>query len=118
MIKLRPHHLLCVHKWRGFGYDENFSTNFQEISDRLGSGEQVQIVRGRDDICEKCPRAEGDPDCRAADAIDARVSDRLGLDVGSSRPPADILPAASALTVSADLTQICRSCPWLGLCAD
>lgn len=56
-IELRPHHLMCVHGFRGKGYSPEYVANFWKIFDRLKSddSEFVEVIQGPDDICRPCP---------------------------------------------------------------
>lgn len=54
MIYLRPHHILCIQQFKGYGYDDEFVKNMFNILDRINK-EQIIIKRDFDNICEKCP---------------------------------------------------------------
>lgn len=54
-IKLRGHHLICLHFFKGEGYNPEFVANLGEILKRVGSGEEIKIYSGADDVCKKCP---------------------------------------------------------------
>jgi hypothetical protein len=51
VIRLRPHHLLCILTYAGKGYSPAFVTNYDVIAARIGAGETVSIVFAPDDIC-------------------------------------------------------------------
>ena len=52
MIKLRPHHLLCILTYVGKGYSKPFTENFDAICERINQGERnVEIIKGPDDVC-------------------------------------------------------------------
>lgn len=57
MIRLRPHHILCIENFKGEGYDNRFIKNMYSIIYDLKSkdNEKIKIVFGKDSICEKCP---------------------------------------------------------------
>ncbi|KZX16693.1 DUF1284 domain-containing protein [Methanobrevibacter curvatus] len=53
-IQLRAHHLLCLQGYQGYGYDENFKKNMENIlknSDNL----DVFLTYDIDEICNYCP---------------------------------------------------------------
>jgi hypothetical protein len=54
-IKLRGHHLICLHFFTGEGYDPEFIENLREILVRVHSGEKIEICSGADDVCTLCP---------------------------------------------------------------
>ncbi len=51
MIRLRPHHLLCMLTYAGRGYTPRFTSGMDDLIARLGAGEEIVIVTGPDDIC-------------------------------------------------------------------
>jgi len=54
-IKLRGHHLICLHFFTGEGYDPEFIKNLEEILARVQSGEAIEVCSGADDVCIFCP---------------------------------------------------------------
>ena len=54
-IKLRGHHLICLHFFHGEGYNPEFVTNLREIIQRALAGEKIAVKPGPDDVCEMCP---------------------------------------------------------------
>jgi biotin-[acetyl-CoA-carboxylase] ligase BirA-like protein len=57
-IKLRPHHLLCIQNFRGFGYSDGFTQNMAELAAwlRCEPDTAVDVVSAADVICAKCPK--------------------------------------------------------------
>ena len=55
MIKLRPHHILCIAHYEGNSYSEAFNLKMQEIIKRLETGEGFTLVFEADDLCSSCP---------------------------------------------------------------
>jgi len=58
MVKLRGHHLICLHFYRGEGYDKGFVENLEAVL-REAAREGVTVVGGGDDICVACPSYSG-----------------------------------------------------------
>ncbi len=54
-IRLRGHHLICLHFFSGEGYDSEFIANLRSIFKKIGSGEEIVICTDADDVCRKCP---------------------------------------------------------------
>jgi hypothetical protein len=54
-IKLRGHHLICLHFFTGEGYNPEFIGNLKEILRRVQAGENVEVCSGADDVCTLCP---------------------------------------------------------------
>ena len=54
-IKLRGHHLICLHFFSGEGYSSEFVVNLRGILERAEAGEEIDVYSGADDICRRCP---------------------------------------------------------------
>lgn len=95
--KLRGHHLICLHFFKGEGYSEHFIENTYNVL----KNPKMQVVDGADDICAKCPHLENgkcisneysDEDIRAQDREALRL---LRLEPGAIvewEKVADMLP--------------------------
>jgi hypothetical protein len=59
-IRLRGHHLICLHFFSGEGYNSEFVENLRKILGKAESGEEIEICSGADDICRKCPYLKGE----------------------------------------------------------
>ncbi len=55
MIKIRPHHLLCLQSFEGMGYNEEFINNMKKQISLIGECSQIELVSNLDDICKCCP---------------------------------------------------------------
>ena len=49
--KLRGHHLICLNFFRGEGYSEEFIRNIYSVIEKVS----IEIVKGPDDVCARCP---------------------------------------------------------------
>jgi len=54
MIRLRGHHLICLHFFNGEGYDDTFIENLRQVMGRTET-EDIEVCETADAICEKCP---------------------------------------------------------------
>ncbi len=54
MVKLRGHHLICLHFFKGKGYSKDFVENMFRVMEEAEKSE-VEIVDGIDDVCAACP---------------------------------------------------------------
>ena len=55
-LVLRGHHLLCLQGFQGYGYDEDFVKNMDEINQaRKLDDTTISITNEADDICKACP---------------------------------------------------------------
>jgi hypothetical protein len=121
-VALRAHHLLCLHGFRGMGYDEHFVENMTLICRRVKSQANLEILvtDEADDICASCPRrretgCERDlPGAKgSARDLDHRVMKRLGIDSGQAFSRDEILSLVLEKISPDDLIVICEGCEWL-----
>jgi hypothetical protein len=54
MPRLRGHHLVCLHFFRGEGYTEEFVENLKGVVRSAQNG-KIEVHCGADDICVRCP---------------------------------------------------------------
>ena len=80
IVRLRPHHLLCILTFAGEGYSPSFVANFAAIAARIGAGETIELVAGPDDICAPLEGTD-DTHCHGA-SVTGRDDER-----GASSPP-------------------------------
>ena len=54
-MNLRPHHLLCIQNFTGYGYNADFTENMKLTVSELRENPDTKIafVRGCDDLCVK-----------------------------------------------------------------
>ncbi len=60
VIKLRGHHLVCLHFFKGEGYNPEYIENLREILRRAEAGEEIEVSSGVDDVCRMCPNLKGE----------------------------------------------------------
>ncbi|MBQ8922600.1 MAG: DUF1284 domain-containing protein [Oscillospiraceae bacterium] len=118
---LRPHHLLCIQKFTGHGYDAGFTAHMTAVSEMLRGQPDSRIVlkQGADALCARCPHLR-DGECDAADktdALDRNVLDALSLqygDAGTWRAFAG--DAYTKILQTHAFHKICSCCQWYDLC--
>lgn len=124
MVRLRPHHLLCMLTFVGEGYNPAFVANYRRIAARLSAGEPIEIVSGPDDICAPLLRDE-DVHCRGASVAgrDAAALADLGKLLGRELKAGSVIASDPALlrrlrqAFSAGVARrACAGCEWSGLC--
>ncbi|MCD7060470.1 DUF1284 domain-containing protein [Pelagibacterium xiamenense] len=83
-IRLRPHHLLCILTYVGKGYSPAFTANYDRIAERIGGGEDIEIVTGPDDICTPL-MDEPEPHCLRESVVerDANAAREIGTLLGT-----------------------------------
>ncbi len=74
MIRLRGHHLVCLHFFSGEGFAPEFIGNLREIIQRAEAGEEVSACTGPDDICNRCAFLKADR-CRYTTDADDEISE-------------------------------------------
>jgi len=110
----------------GKGYSAAFTENFDRICERLGRGEEIELVDGPDDICAPL-LLERDPHCHEAsvverDRLSAEAAARLlGREIAQGSRLAldgDILAELRASFRVGQNRAACQSCEWHDLCTD
>ncbi|MCQ1834061.1 DUF1284 domain-containing protein [Neorhizobium galegae] len=124
MVRLRPHHLLCVLTFVGEGYSPAFVANYRRLAGRLSAGEPIEIVSGPDDICAPLLSDE-DAHCFGASVAgrDAAaltdIARLLGreLETGSVIASDPVLFDKLRRAFSSGVTRrACTGCEWSSLC--
>ncbi len=81
--KLRGHHLICLNFFRGEGYSEGFIKNIYSVIQK----EKVEIVKGADDVCIRCPYLKNNK-CSSNEYTDEKImlQDKEALKLLEFRP--------------------------------
>ena len=138
MINIRPHHLLCIQNYIGYGYSEEFTAHMDEICEELKGDPKIVIHKGCDDVCTACPNnsinqhnSNGAEDPKSADGtegactsldkvdrMDGMVLDISGLGYG------DVISWNEATALVRErifgagrFNEICRDCQWFETCS-
>ena len=120
-IKLRGHHLICLHFFKGEGYNPEFVKNLREILKRVEAGEELEVCSGADDVCKTCPYLKGklclyDKDAeaeiramdkRAMGLLRLKIMDRVNWQEIRERIP-------EAFHVWSE--EYCKECEWRRVC--
>ncbi len=121
IIRLRGHHLVCLHFFKGEGYNPEYIENLKQIVEKVESGAGIEIASGADDVCNKCPSlierkcsysADAEADIKHMDTTALRLfgfKDRdevLWFDTKRKLP--DVFPEWSRA--------FCRCCGWRQVC--
>ena len=125
IVRLRPHHLLCILTYAGDGYSPAFIANYNRLTDRIAGGADVGIVEGPDDLCAPI-LGEANAHCRGAsvagrDRLAARdVGALLAVPIEPGRKlalDARTLQQLRAAFTSGRLRAACEGCQWSDLCS-
>jgi len=121
VVRLRGHHLVCLHFFLGEGYKPEFVLNLKEILKRAEAGEDIEILAGADDVCRECPYLE-DTICiydkNADDEIkemDNTAIELLGLRNKGHVIWTDIKKKISGIFERWAI-RYCESCDWRSVC--
>ncbi len=122
MIKLRPHHLICILFFKGKGYSKEFTQNMESIIKHIKNNSKIKIVIGSDDICNKCPNKIGNY-CK--DNIKVTDFDKKTLSLCEinnienefiySNLKSEIL---NKIIFPGKRVEICNNCQWNNFCND
>lgn len=120
-MNLRPHHLLCIQKFTGHGYDAEFTEHMKDIVSKLTDCPEtpVTIVHGCDDLCEMCPKKRNGL-CISLEKVflmDRMVLSTCGFSDGDRVSWTKLSGIAREQIFRTDLfTDICACCQWFELC--
>ena len=112
-MQIRPHHLLCMARFVGKGYSEEFVLNMKSVISALNSGEKFELTNGSDDICKACPFNLSGV-CKDEEKVvryDSAAKAALALDYKEKYSYKDLC------ITDADIKEICSDCEWAELCA-
>jgi hypothetical protein len=122
VIRLRPHHLMCILTYVGRGYTPSFVRNLDRVIERIRSGAEILLVDEPDDIC-----AAFDSDERHCERPSVTERDRAAVQAlaGSFGERLDAgAPFSLSATTLGEMRgeylrtreQTCGGCEWYELC--
>lgn len=123
IIRLRPHHALCMRHYVGKGYSEDFTDNMSAIHARLNSGkrEMVQVIMHRDSLCMPCPH-QVDAACEHeqwVQQLDRTIAQLCSLKSGQWLPWRDLCAIMDDhIFNTGKWHELCADCPWHSLCEE
>lgn len=121
MIRLRGHHLVCLHFFKGEGYSREFIENLSDVLSKVEKDEEIEVVEGADDVCRACPSLQAGKCASKPDAeqevrkLDRMAMDRLGIEVGGKVLWRDVKTVIYA-TTNEWFAAYCRGCEWERVC--
>ncbi|MCL2555804.1 MAG: DUF1284 domain-containing protein [Firmicutes bacterium] len=115
IIKLRPHHLLCLQGFSGKGYSTKFIENMAFIKQALSEQEaMIDLKFSSDDICAKCPHLISKDLCQIADTVktkDNKVIKYFDL-TQKLYNFNDLITQIKQKITPSILADICSDCAW------
>jgi hypothetical protein len=117
VIRLRPHHLLCLIAFQGEGYSPGFVEKTGGLRRALLTDDMVvELVRGPDDLCDGCPEMSRECVSLAPDSgvekLDRAAADLLGASPGRHRAAELLRLLKNAFTAERGY-EVCGGCSWL-----
>ncbi len=119
-MNLRPHHALCIQKFTGHGYNEDFTSHMTALVGLLSRepDTEITLVHGCDELCVRCPyNLEGR--CSSYDKVenmDRLTLELTGLNDIHSLSWDTLAKQASRILLSRDFFAVCGDCQWFDLC--
>ena len=120
-MNLRAHHILCIQKFTGHGYNETFTFYMQKVVDKLKANplNTICIKKGCDDLCERCPNNIGNK-CSTLDKVslmDDKVIEICNLNYDKNYIWNDIKNNLKETILKTDkFNDVCKDCEWFNLC--
>ncbi|MCH5197317.1 MAG: DUF1284 domain-containing protein [Oscillospiraceae bacterium] len=120
-MNLRPHHLLCIQKFTGHGYDEAFTEHMTDIVSKLKDEPitKITVTKGCDELCKVCPNNINNS-CTSLQKVDFMDSSVLGIceiAYGENVSWEYLANKARKRIFETDeFNNICSSCEWFELC--
>ncbi|MFV2040389.1 MAG: DUF1284 domain-containing protein [Candidatus Hydrothermarchaeales archaeon] len=119
MVRLRAHHLICLHFYRGAGYNPVFVENLTRV---LKEAEEsgVMLVDGGDDVCRACPsfsenictnQPGGEAKIQMLDTLASRLLKPKNPDLSWSEIKEQI-----PTVIGEWKKQACENCEWKVVC--
>ena len=120
-MKLRPHHILCIQKFTGHGYDEEFTRHMTAVVASLAQNPdiEIEVARECDELCGHCPNNSGGV-CTSLEKVaemDSGVLNICGLYYGNSASWVELMQTArKRIFETEEFNNICSHCQWFKLC--
>ena len=120
-MKLRPHHLLCIQKFTGHGYNADITAHMKSIVSELTENPKAEITvtQGCDELCKMCPNNINGV-CNSLEKValmDSDVLDICNLNYGENVLWTKASEKSRELIFETEkFYNICACCQWFELC--
>lgn len=122
-IRIRAHHILCMHGFQGLGYNKEFTANMAQIIEEIRKNPSsfIEIIVGVDSICENCPHKTSQGICNKESEfnnisdMDSKILQKLDIKEGSILSSSIIQSLAMNLSRQT-VNKICGNCSWRNHC--
>ena len=121
MIILRPHHLLCLQKFTGHGYNRQFTSHMLSLVRKLTSNPEthISLTCKCDHLCSACPNRQNNK-CTSSEKVlrmDFAVLDVCQLQLEKEQDWLSLSSTAKNLILETQkFDNICSQCQWYTLC--
>ena len=121
-IRIRPHHLLCIQGFQGYGYTIDFISHMERTISFLKSNlfYNLQIVVGSDVLCSQCPH-DVDGRCNKGsldeiNKVDRLVIEKANLDLRHIYTISEAFDTVNKNLNHDHIVSICSGCSWQSKC--
>lgn len=120
MVRLRPHHGMCLAYFEGKGYSDGFTENMQRMLEFLEKDVQVELTVAGDEICQACPNLKENV-CISAELVkmyDNKVLQMCGLKSGDQISFTKFVDCVQKKILgNGKRMEICGGCQWNDICS-
>lgn len=121
LIRLRPHHGLCIGQFVGKGYSEEFVRNMAGLIEKLEQHPQelIELCCCADDVCKCCPHRQetGCTSGQKVERYDAACLSLCGFQEGRQISWKTFRERVIERIIRPGrLKEVCADCEWLSLC--
>ncbi|MFA5658857.1 MAG: DUF1284 domain-containing protein [Oscillospiraceae bacterium] len=121
IIRLRPHHVLCIHGFSGKGYSKQFIENLKNAIGKItyDPDNLIRLLPEEDLICAACPNnSSGCTSANKSKLYDKRMLEACSLKAGAVLSWREASKEAERNIFRAEkLIQICGDCQWFSICS-
>lgn len=121
MIRLRPHHGMCLAYFEGKGYSDSFTVNMQQMLEIFENGTDVELTAAGDEICKACPNLKAGA-CVSAGLVetyDQKVLEACDLGEKAHMTFREFVDNVQKNVIeSGKREKICGNCQWNEICSN
>ncbi len=128
LIKLRPHHFLCLQGYKGYNYNSSQVGVWDRVASVLKDKPSTVILvkKGKDSLCLTCPMSNKSQNglfsCieKNISELDKKVKSILGLKFGDKKRYSTVVKIMHEKINPKTHEELCSRCYWWqkGLCQD
>lgn len=120
MVKLRPHHGLCMQFFEGKGYSNDFTAHMAAVIERLTvENSVITLIDGLDEVCGHCPNYRNEM-CISQEKVhsyDEAVLRYTGLSYGDAITYQELTQKVRENILDAGCFHaVCGDCGWSDIC--